>query len=451
MDIYSLWDKVLVEFELSLSKNHFDTWFKNTYPIRVDDGTYTISVPNEFVKDWVENKYTKDILKITKKTNPEIKKIQFIISKKDTVATSTFDAKEISKKETKTNTLPFTSGVNTLDNLNPRYALDNLIVGSFNDVAYSAAQAIIKKPGTYNPFFIYGSTGTGKTHLVQAVGNTLKERNPEINIYYVSADKFSNDFINAIANKQVDNLKERYRTYDVLIIDDIQFLSGRDKTQEELFHLFNSMTEKGKQIMFTSDKHPNHIIGLEERIKSRLSAGMIVDIGKPDFESRLAILQSRSQEQGIVFGSDILEFIAKQIEGNIRELEGIFNTLSVQQEVRNHSLTIPEVKEIIKNHIKPKRSVSVEEITGAVAQYFHIEESSLYQSIRRREIVQARQVAMYLMRTDYNISYPLIGRKLGGKDHTTVMHSCERVEQELQDNPLLMQDIQNIRSILATL
>ena len=450
MDIYSLWDKVLVEFELSLSKNHFDTWFKNTYPVRVDNDTYVISVPNDFVRDWVENKYTKDILKITKQTNPEIKKIQFIISKKEAEITTPEKTTKHSKDSGQSQ-LPLQAGINTLDNLNPKYTLDGLIVGSFNEVAYSAGQAIIKKPGAYNPFFIYGSTGTGKTHLVQAVGNALKDKNPDIKIYYVSADKFSNDFISAIANKQIDNLKDRYRSYDVLIIDDIQFLSGRDKTQEELFHLFNSMTEQGKQIMFTSDKHPNHIVGLEERIKSRLSAGMIVDIGKPDFESRLAILNSKSTEQGIVFDPIVLQFIAEQVDGSIRELEGIFNTLSVQQEVRGKLLGLTEVREIIKNHIKPKRSVSVEEITKTVAQYFHIEESSLYDSNRRREIVQARQVAMYLMRTDYNISYPLIGRKLGGKDHTTVMHSCERVEKELKDNPLLAQDIGHIRSMLATL
>lgn len=448
MDIYSLWDKVLVEFELTLSKNHFDTWFKNTYPIRVDDDVYIISVPNDFVRDWVENHYTKDILKITKETNPEIKKIQFIISKKEIITESINPTKT---KKLKSGELPLVSGINTNDNLNPRYSLDGLVVGAFNEVAYSAGQAIIKKPGAYNPFFIYGSTGTGKTHLVQAVGNKLKENNPDIHIFYVSADKFSNDFITAIQNKQVDKLKERYRSYDVLIIDDIQFLSGRDKTQEELFHLFNNMTEQGKQIMFTSDKHPNHIVGLEERIKSRLSAGMIVDIGKPEFESRLAILNTKCSENDVFFEPEILNFIATQLDGSIRELEGIFNTLSVQQEVRNKSLSLNDVKEIIKNHIKPKRSISVEEITQSVAHYYHIDESALYDSIRRREIVQARQVAMYLMRNDYNISFPLIGRKLGGKDHTTVMHSCEKVAEELKNNPLLAQDIEHIRSMLATL
>lgn len=448
MDIYSLWDKVLVDFEMSLSKNHFDTWFKNTYPIRIDDGTYIISVPNEFVRDWVEQKYTKDILKITKETNPEIKKIQFIISKKEVEVVEVLPTKKPTNSQTE---LPLQTGINTNDNLNPKYSLDSLIVGPFNEVAYSAGQAIIKKPGAYNPFFIYGSTGTGKTHLVQAVGNSLKEKNPDINIFYVSADKFSNDFVTAIQNKKVDQLKERYRSYDVLIIDDIQFLSGRDKTQEELFHLFNNMTEHGKQIMFTSDKHPNHIIGLEERVKSRLSAGMIVDIGKPEFESRLAILQSKCLENDVIFSPDVLQFIAQQVDGSIRELEGIFNTLSVQQEVRLKPLSLSDVKEIIKNHIKPKRSISVEEITKTVADYFHIEEKLLYESVRRREIVLARQIAMYLMRNDYNISYPLIGRKLGGKDHTTVMHSCERIEKELVDNPLLTQDVDHIRSMLTTL
>lgn len=445
MDIYSLWDKVLVEFELTLSKNHFDTWFKGTYPVRQDENILVISVPNEFVREWVESNYTKDILKITQTTNPEIKKIQFIISKKAE------EKINIIPETTSRPELPLSAGINQKNNLNPKYTLESLIVGPFNEVAYSAGQAIIKKPGAYNPFFVYGSTGTGKTHLVQGIGNELQKIHPDISLYYVSADTFSNDFIQAIQNKKIDQLKEKYRSFDVLIMDDIQFLSGRDKTQEELFHLFNSMTEKGKQILFTSDKHPNQIIGLEERIKSRLSAGMVVDITRPEFESRYAILKSKSEENNILFSPEVLQFVAQQVDGSIRELEGIFNTLSVQQEIRARVLTVSEVKDIIKNHIKPKRSISVEEITKTIAHYYHIEESSLYEQVRRREIVQARQIAMYVMRNDYNISYPLIGRKLGGKDHTTVMHSCEKIAEDIEKNPILAQDVEHIRSMLATL
>ena len=445
MDIYSLWDKVLVEFELTLSKNHFDTWFKGTYPVRQDENILVISVPNEFVREWVESNYTKDILKITQTTNPEIKKIQFIISKKAE------EKINIIPETTSRPELPLSAGINQKNNLNPKYTLESLIVGPFNEVAYSAGQAIIKKPGAYNPFFVYGSTGTGKTHLVQGIGNELQKIHPDIALYYVSADTFSNDFIQAIQNKKIDQLKEKYRSFDVLIMDDIQFLSGRDKTQEELFHLFNSMTEKGKQILFTSDKHPNQIIGLEERIKSRLSAGMVVDITRPEFESRYAILKSKSEENNILFSPEVLQFVAQQVDGSIRELEGIFNTLSVQQEIRARVLTVSEVKDIIKNHIKPKRSISVEEITKTIAHYYHIEESSLYEQVRRREIVQARQIAMYIMRNDYNISYPLIGRKLGGKDHTTVMHSCEKIAEDIEKNPILAQDVEHIRSMLATL
>lgn len=445
MDIYSLWDKVLVEFELTLSKNHFDTWFKGTYPVRQDENVLVISVPNEFVREWVESNYTKDILKITQTTNPEIKKVQFIISKKAE------EKINIIPETTSRPELPLSAGINQKNNLNPKYTLESLIVGPFNEVAYSAGQAIIKKPGAYNPFFVYGSTGTGKTHLVQGIGNELQKIHPDISLYYVSADTFSNDFIQAIQNKKIDQLKEKYRSFDVLIMDDIQFLSGRDKTQEELFHLFNSMTEKGKQILFTSDKHPNQIIGLEERIKSRLSAGMVVDITRPEFESRYAILKSKSEENNILFSPEVLQFVAQQVDGSIRELEGIFNTLSVQQEIRARVLTVSEVKDIIKNHIKPKRSISVEEITKTIAHYYHIEESSLYEQVRRREIVQARQIAMYIMRNDYNISYPLIGRKLGGKDHTTVMHSCEKIAEDIEKNPILAQDVEHIRSMLATL
>ncbi len=457
MDIYSLWDKVLVEFELNLSKNHFDTWFKNTCPVRQDDSVLIISVPNEFVREWVTNNYSKDILKITKKTNPDITEINFIINKKEElekpepVIKKQTTTSDLESSELPLNQLPLTVGTYNPNHLNPKYTLSSLIVGPFNEVAYSAGQAIIKKPGTYNPFYVYGSTGTGKTHLVQSIGNELKTIYPDSNIYYVSADGFSTEFVNAIHHNKIDELRDRYLSYDILIMDDVQFLSNRDKTQEQLFHIFNSLTEQGKQILFTSDKHPQQIIGLEERIKSRLTAGMVVDITKPDFESRLAILKSKSDTYNINFTPEVLQFIAQQVDSNIRELEGIFNTISVQQEIRGRLLTVADVKEIIKNHIKPKKSVSIEEIIKTIAHYYHIEESALYDTSRRREIVQARQVAMYFLRNDYNISYPLIGRKLGGKDHTTVMHSYEKIKEELTTSTVLAQDIEHIRSILATL
>ncbi len=457
MDIYSLWDKVLVEFELNLSKNHFDTWFKNTCPVRQDGSVLVVSVPNEFVREWVANNYSKEILKITKSTNPDINEVNFIVitNKKEEPepepVSKKIDQVSESTQTLPLNQLPLTSGTYNPNHLNPKYTLSSLIVGTFNEIAYSAGQAIIKKPGTYNPFYVYGSTGTGKTHLVQSIGNELKTIYPDIKIHYVSADSFSTEFINAIGNKTTDELRDRYISYDVLIMDDVQFLSNRDKTQEQLFHIFNTLTEQGKQILFTSDKHPQQIIGLEDRIKSRLTAGMVVDITKPDFESRLAILKSKSETYHTNFTPEVLQFIAQQIDSNIRELEGIFNTISVQQDIRGRLLTVNDVKEIIKNHIKPKKSVSIEEIIKTIAHYYHIEESALYDTSRRREIVQARQVAMYFLRSDYNISYPLIGRKLGGKDHTTVMHSYEKIREELTHNTILSQDIDHIRSILATL
>lgn len=457
MDIYSLWDKVLVEFELNLSKNHFDTWFKNTYPVRQEGSVLFIGVPNEFARDWVEKNYSKEILKVTKKSNPDIMSVDIIVTpnKKEESASEINYQKpsQLSELEPsqQVNQLPLTTGTYNPNHLNPKYTLSSLIVGTFNEIAYSAGQAIIKKPGTYNPFYVYGSTGTGKTHLVQSIGNELKTIYPDIKIHYVSADSFSTEFINAIGNKTTDELRDRYISYDVLIMDDVQFLSNRDKTQEQLFHIFNTLTEQGKQILFTSDKHPQQIVGLEDRIKSRLTAGMVVDITKPDFESRLAILKSKSDSYNINFTPEVLQFIAQQIDSNIRELEGIFNTISVQQEIRGRLLTVTDVKEIIKNHIKPKKSVSIEEIIKTIAHYYHIEESALYDTSRRREIVQARQVAMYFLRNDYNISYPLIGRKLGGKDHTTVMHSYDKVREEITSNTILSQDIDHIRSILTTL
>jgi chromosomal replication initiator protein len=340
--------------------------------------------------------------------------------------------------------------VSKKDNLNPKYTFENFIIGPFNEVAYSAGQATLRAPGTYNPLFIYGATGLGKTHLIQAVGNALKSRNPNLNILYTNTEKFTNDVIGAIQANKIASLKEKYRTYDVFIMDDIQFLSGKDKTQEELFHLFNVFFDKGRQVIFSSDKHPNYISGLEDRLKSRLSQGMIIDISKPEYESRIAILNAKCREKGITISPEVLDFIAMHVEGNIRELEGIFNTLTAQIDAKHRELNIQEVKTLIKNNIKPKKNVSVEDIIKTIAHFYNLDESLLYEKTRRKEIVRARQVSMYILREDYNISFPLIGRKMGGRDHTTVIHSCDKIKEEIQTDTELAQEVEQIRAMLST-
>jgi chromosomal replication initiator protein len=445
-DAQTIWNQVLTELELVVSKANFSTWFKNTYGIRTDDGIFYVGVPNEFYREWLSTKFHKEILKSLRHRYEPLRSIEYIISK--TTAGQKIDKKPV-QQSIHVKELPLESAVSRRDNLNPKYTFDNFIIGPFNEVAYSAAQATLRQPGTYNPLFIYGATGLGKTHLIQAVGNALKAKNPHISILYTNSEKFTNDVVGAMQSGKIASLKEKYRTHDVFIMDDIQFLSGRDKTQEELFHLFNIFFDKGRQVIFSSDKHPNYIMGLEDRLKSRLSQGMIIDISKPEYESRIAILQSKSRDHQVVISPEVLDFIATHVEGNIRELEGIFNTLLMQIQAKKRDLALAEVKSLIKNNIKPKKNVSIEDIIKTIAHFYNLEDSLIYEKTRRKEIVHARQVSMFLLREDFNISFPLIGRKLGGRDHTTVIHSCDKVKRELETDAGLAQEIEQLRAMLS--
>lgn len=442
-DTEKIWEESLHALEDEISKPNFNTWFKNTHISKEEDGVIYLGVPNEFVKEWLYSKYHKAILRALRNTGNHVRNVEYIISKKRE------GAKQTDRIEP-TNALPLHNlYVNRKDNLNPRYTFDTFIIGSFNELAYSAAQAIVKEPGVYNPLFIYGNTGLGKTHLIQSVGNALRESHPEYEIYYVSSEKFSNDFVNAIQANRRQAFKDKYNKYDVLIMDDVQFLSGKEKTQEELFHLFNTLYDNRKQIIFSSDKHPNYIPGLEDRLKSRFSAGMIVDVVKPEYESRYAILQAKTRELGVSIPENVLDYIAAHVEGNIRELEGILNSLSCQSKLRNNTLTIQDVKNLIKNSIKPKKSVNVDDVVRAVSGFYNIETEAIYEKTRRKEIVYARQVIMYILREDFSVSYPMIGKKLGGRDHTTVIHSCTKIENAIPNDSALAQEIEQLRAILG--
>ena len=287
----------------------------------------------------------------------------------------------------------------------------------------------------------------GKTHLIQATGNSIKSRYPDKKVYYITLERFATDLVNSFQNNKANSFKEKYRKYDVLIIDDIQFVGKMDKTQEELFHTFNTFYESGRPIIFSSDKHPNFIPGLEDRLKSRFAQGMTVDITEPDYESRLAVLKAKSSELNIDIPLDVLEYIARSVNGNIRELEGSLNTVICQIQLKN-GLTINEVKKLVCNNIKPKKNVSVKDIVKIIADFYNVNEGVIYEKTRRREIVRTRQIIMYLLREDYSVSYPLIGQKLGGKDHTTVIHSYEKVKNELKTNPTIYEELERIRAIL---
>ena len=433
MDNKKLWDSVLVEMELSLSKPNFNTWFKDTLIVRQEDGAVYLGVPNTFVQDWLGSKFHNTILRALRTLSPSIQSLHYIISKEDNREKLVFEKTPQITKE-----LPMADVyINKEDNLNPRYTFETFVVGPFNEFAHAASQAIIKKPGiVYNPLFIYGGTGHGKTHLIQAIGNHIKNMGNR-KVFYTTSEKFSQEYINALQLNKPNFFKEKYRKYDVLIMDDIQFFSGKMKIQEELFHLFNHLYDNNKQIIFSSDKHPGLIQDLEERLKSRFSAGMIVDIPPPDNESRAAIIRTKSASCPYTLTKEIVDYLAYSVTGNIRELEGIINSITCQTQLKNREISLAEVKNLVKNNTRPKKLVSTKEVIKTVAEFYNIEEHLIYDKTRKKEIIKPRQIIMYILREDFDISYPAIGEKLGGRDHTTVMHACEKIKrEEASEEPL---------------
>ena len=452
MDIKELWDHCLIEIEVEVSKANFSTWFKNTSLVKEDGGTLYVGVPNEFVKDWLSNKFHKTIMRVLRNAWEHTRAVEYVVVKTPPKAAKTELLTPLQSDFSGAAELPLKDlYINKDDNLNPRYTFENFIVGSFNELAYAATQAAVARPGKqYNPLFIYGSSGLGKTHLIQAVGNAIREKYPGKKVYYMTQEKFTVEYINSVqANRGAGGnaFKEKYRKYDAIIIDDVQMVGKAEKTQEELFHLFNSFYENSKQIVFSSDKHPNFIPGLEDRLRSRFAQGMIVDIQEPEYESRLAILKSKVRDCGLVMPDELAEYIASSIQGNIRELEGSLNSIMLQAQLKGRFPSLLETKNLLKNSIKQKKSASVKEVVKTIADFYSIEEGSVYEKTRRKEIVKVRQIIMYILREDFNVSYPLIGQKLGGKDHTTVIHSCLKVKNDLKNDMGLGQEIDQLRAM----
>ncbi len=445
MDNKKLWDSVLVEMELSLSKPNFNTWFKDTSIVRLDGTTVYLGVPNTFVQDWLSSKFHNSILKTLRSLSGNVQSLQYVIHREDG------DEKhEIVKILPITKELPIADTyINKEDGLNPRYTFESFVVGPFNEFAYAASQAVINKPGiVYNPLFIYGGTGHGKTHLIQAVGNFLKNSSGR-KVFYTTSEKFAQELVNAIQINKPNLFKEKYRKYDVLIMDDIQFFSGKAKIQEELFHLFNHLYDNNKQIIFSSDKHPGLIQDLEERLKSRFSAGMVIDIPAPDNESRAAIIKAKSANSPFQLSKEVVDYLAYSVVGNIRELEGIINFITAQAQLKNRDVGVSEVKNYVKNNARPKKLVSPKEVVKTVADFYNIEEQLIYDKTRKKEIIKPRQIIMFILREDFNISYPAIGEKLGGRDHTTVMHSCEKIKNDMKADESLIQEINQLRSVFV--
>lgn len=441
-----LWQNTLTDIELNVSKAVFNTWFKGTHIVKRESGIVYVGVPSQICKDWLSDKHHKTILEAIRGFVPDIRGVEYVIAKESRQP----EEHQSQKNERLNSQLPLHEHyIDRSDNLNPRYTFDSFVVGSFNELAYAASQAVVNNLGIiYNPLFIYGATGHGKTHLIQAIGNHIKKLYPNKKVFYVTSEKFGTDYVTALQNNSVEQFKAKYRQHDLLIMDDIQFMSGREKTQEELFHLFNSLYENNKQIVFSSDQHPNYIQKLEDRLKSRFGQGMIIDISPPDHESRVAILRTKAAQNDFFLSDEAIEFIATTVEGNIRDLEGVLNRIMCHAQLKNTTLTLDELRALIKDSVKPQKNISHKEIVQCVASFYDIDEASIYEKTRKKEVVKPRQLIMYLMRNDFSISYPAIGQKLGGRDHTTVIHSCEKIKHDLLEDTALQQELYQIRAML---
>lgn len=447
MDTVELWNNVLSKIEASVSKANFATWFRETKISGFDNGVVFLSVPNTFVQEWLLKKFHQLILKNLRESSESIHALEYVI-KEESKAKNQYIP---TKGSVATRELPLSEYyVNKEDNLNPRYTFESFVVGPFNELAHAAAQAVIKNLGVaYNPFFVYGNSGHGKTHLIQAIGNAVKAVDPSKKVYYFTSERFINDYVTSVQGNKVSQFKDKYRKYDVLIMDDVQFLSGKEKTQEELFHLFNIMKDGNKHIIFSCDKHPNFVTGLEDRLKSRFAAGMVIDIPAPDHESRVAIIKSKCASINLFLDEEVIDYLSDSIRGNIRDLEGVINLIVCQTETKNRPLNLNEIKDLVKNSVKQKKLLSYKEVVKIISDFYKIEEESIYEKTRKKEIIKPRQIIMYILREDFSISYPSIGEKLGGRDHTTVIHSCEKIKKEVKSDPLLLKEIQEIRSIIG--
>ncbi|MES2134730.1 MAG: chromosomal replication initiator protein DnaA [Patescibacteria group bacterium] len=445
LDTKQLWENTLTNIELSISPASFKMWFGETHIVRIEDGVVFVGVPNQLTKEWISERFGKLVLKTIRGFVDTLRGVEYIVSKE-----SPKRAPEKVIVETRTESeLPLSDYyINRSDNLNPRYTFDTFVVGPFNELAFTAGQVVVKNPGiAYNPLFVYGETGRGKTHLTQAVGNQIKKAYPSKKVFYLTAERFGFEFMNAINNRSIPSFKEKYRSYDVLIIDDIQFFSKKGTIQEEFFHLFNTLHDANKQIVCSSDKHPNLIPDITERLKSRFVAGMAVAINEPDHESRMAIIKTKAESMNLNLSDTAIESLSMAVPGNIREIEGMLNTILCQIQLKG-ILGEDQIKDLIKNTARPKRIVSVKHVISRIAEFYNIDEASMYAKTRRREVVRPRQIMMYILREDFHLSYPAIGTVFGGRDHTTVIHACEKVRGGIITDGDLKTQIEEIRGML---
>ncbi len=428
-----LWQSVLGEIELSISRASFVTWFKNTHLIRNKNGVIIIGVPNVFIKQQLERKFNAMILETLKKNGVENVEVEYKIQALDKEKTN--QKEELIILSDQTNERP-RNKVSSLSHqyrqgLNEKYTFENFIVGAGNELAYAACQAIVANPGSkYNPLFLYGGVGIGKTHLIQAVGNEILNNNPDARIVYASTEQFVQEFVDALRFKKNTDFAGFYRGADVLIVDDVQFLAGKEKIQEEFFHTFNALHQANKQIIISSDKPPREIPTLEERLRSRFVWGMSIDMQNPDFETRCAIIQTKAESHGLELTSDVTEYLANYVQTNIRELEGALNQLLAFCEMRELEPTLDVTVSLLGSGKSRPKHISPRQIIEKTAKYFQVPMEDIMGPKRDKDIVVPRQIAMYILRSELHLSFPKIARELGRKDHTTAIHSIDKIEKE---------------------
>lgn len=437
-----LWKTALANIELTISKASFITWFKYTSIIKNLNGIIVIGVPNGFSMEWLENKYNKVILGVLRNIDKDIKEVRFEING---------NAPGTQIKTTQPNTPQHQLGLLDVKtdkdtNLNPRYTFNSFVVGASNELAYAASLAVTKNIGkTYNPLLIYGGVGLGKTHLLQAIGNEIFTKYDNKKIKYLSSEKFTNEFIESVRNKDMNNFKNKYRKIDVLIIDDIQFLANKEQTQEEFFHTFNTLYDKNKQIILSSDQPPGAITAIDDRLRSRFDGGMIADISLPDYETRVAILRTKLEEKSQELPDDIIDYLASNIKKSIRELEGALNKVIVTYELNQGLPQNQLIKILAEFNTTQQRITTPAKIIETVVKFYDIHLNDMVQRSRKKNIVKPRQVAMYLLREELSYSYPNIGEKFGDRDHTTIIHACEKIRNAVNSNKELAQEIDMLR------
>ncbi len=456
-----LWKTALDQLQLRVSQGNFLTWFRNTKIREREESKIIVETTSPFAYEWLSKKYRDDILEVLQSLDTSIVSVDFSINSHSPAHKQLRKpVRIVAQKHKPLMPRPAMASMaapqprptaSDVPQLNPKYTFESYVGGPSNEVAYAACQAVANKPGElYNPLFIYGGVGLGKTHLLQSVGNAILKANPNFTVLYVSAEKFTNDFVTALKEGKTQQFRAFYRTINVFIIDDVQFLAGKDKTQEELFHTFNTLHGQNKQVILSSDRPPTTIPTLQERLSSRLSAGMIADVKKPDYETRLAILEQKAALKSIHIDREALEFIAKNVQNNVRELEGALNRVVAYCELHNQQATLDYTRKVLSDLLdqSQRKTVGTKQIIEAISAYYNLSSEDICGKSRKKEIVKPRQVAMYLLRKESSMSFPSIGEFFGGRDHTTAMHACEKIEKLLEHNEELVQDINFLKERL---